>query len=271
MANKSLKILLACVLVILCFTGCGEFQKLQKSNDPELKYTKAIEYFNQGQYTKAQMLFDDVSAYYKGTERSEDVLIYLARCYMGQKDYASAAEYYSAYTRNYPKGKSIMEASFMVAHANYMDSPDARLDQDQTKKAIEYYTIFVEHYPDSQYAPQAYEEMSEMLDKLAQKELYSAQLYYNLGTYLGNNYLAAETVSRNAIKKYPSNKFMEEFYWIILKSKYEQAVNSITEMRDERIRDTQDEYYSFITEFPDSKHRKEADNLNKQLKKMIGE
>ncbi len=269
MQKKVYKIFLS-VLLTLCVTGCGEFQKLQKSTDPELKYTKAIEYFNAGKYSKAQMLFDDVSAYYKGTERSEDVLIYLARCYMGQKDYASAAEYYSAYTRNYPKGKSIMEASFMVAHANYMDSPDARLDQAQTKKAIEYYTIFVEHYPDSQYATQAYDEMREMLDKLAQKELYSAQLYYNLGTYLGNNYLSAETVARNAIKKYPSNKYLEEFAWIILKSKYQQTLNSIESLKDERARDTQDEYYNFITDYPGSKHRREADNINKQILKIIG-
>jgi len=222
-------------------------------------------------YSKAQLLFDDVTAYYKGTERSEDVLIYLARCYMGEKDYASAAEYYSAYTRNYPKGRNIIEASFMVAHAYYMDSPDARLDQDQTKKAIEYYTTFVERYPESPYLQQAYDEMQEMNDKLAQKELFSAQLYYNLGTYLGNNYLSAETVARNAIKRYPSNKYLEDFSWIILQSKYQQLVNSVHEMKEDRARDTQDEYYSFITEYPTSKHIKEAEKIGASVKKILGE
>ena len=56
-----------------------------KSRDPEEKYQAALLYFNDHQYVKAQTLLDDVSAYYKGTERSEDVLAYLARCYMGQK------------------------------------------------------------------------------------------------------------------------------------------------------------------------------------------
>lgn len=268
MLKKNLIILL---LVVGTLTGCGEFQKLQKSTDPELKFNKAIEYFNDKKYSKAQLLFDDVSSYYKGTERSEEVLIYLARCYMGQKDYASASEYYSAYTRNYPKGAHIMEASFMVAHSYYMDSPDARLDQDQTKKAIEYYTTFVERYPESQYASQAYDEMQEMTDKLAQKELYSAKLYYNLGTYLGNNYLSAEIVAKNAIKKYPSNKYLEDFGWIILQAKYKQLEYSVEEMRDDRARDAQDEYYSFITDFPESKHRKEADTIGKAIKKMLNE
>lgn len=257
------------MLSLVMLTGCGEFQKLQKSTDPELKFAKAIEYFNQNKYSKAQMLFDDVSAYYKGTERSEEVLIYLARCYMGEKNYSSAAEYYAAYVRNYPKGAHIVEASFMQAHAYYMDSPDARLDQDQTRKAIEFYTTFVEHFPDNQYAQQAYDEMNEMYDKLAYKELLSAQLYYNLGTYLGNNYLSAETVAKNAIKDYPSNKYMEDFNWMILRAKYQQLQYSTEELRIDRARDTQDEYYSFITEYPNSKHKKEADNIGKTVKKIL--
>ena len=256
-------------LVSLVLSSCSEYQKLLKSTDPDLKYEKAIKYFNQKKYVKAQTLFDDVTAYYKGTERSEDVLIYLARCYMGQKDYASAAEYYSAYVRNYPKGHSIMEASFMVGHAYYMDAPDARLDQEQTRLAIDFYTRFTENYPESQYAQQAYDEMTEMYDRLAEKELHSAKLYYNLGTYLGNNYLSAEITAKNAIKKYPANKYLEEFNWIILEAKYQQMVNSVPELKLERARDAQDEYYSFITEYPESKHINAANNIGKAIKKVL--
>ena len=266
MAKKGIIIL---ALALFALTSCNEYQKLLKSTDPELKYEKAIEYFNQKKYVKAQTLFDDVTAYYKGTERSEDILIYLARCYMGQKDYASASEYYAAYVRNYPKGRSIMEASFMVAHAYYMDAPEAKLDQEQTRLAIEYYTKFTENYPDSQYAQQAYDEMTEMYDRLAEKELYSAQLYYNLGTYLGNNYLSAEIVAKNAIKKYPANKYLEEFNWIIFQSKYQQMVNSYDQLKAERAREAQDEYYSFITEYPDSKHKTAAENMGKAIKKVL--
>ena len=37
----------------------------------------------------------------------------------------------------------------------------------------------------------------------------------------------------------------------------------------ERARDAQDEYYNFITEFPDSKHRKEADKMLTTIRKII--
>ena len=256
-------------LLVLMLTGCGEYQKILKSTDPEFKYNAAIEYFNRGEYVKAQTLLDDVTSYYRGTERSEDVLIYLARCYMGQKVYDSAAEYYEAYTRSYPKGKYNMEARFMVAHAYYMDSPDARLDQKTTRTAIQFYSQFIEMFPESSYAEQAYSERQEMFDKLAYKELLSARLYYNLGTYLGNNYLSCETVAKNALKTFPACPYTEEFNWLVFAAKYQQMVNSADYMLEERARDAQDEYYSFITEYPDSKHASQAKQWFKQIRKVL--
>lgn len=262
-------------LIIVAFLGlmtaCSEYQSIVKSKDPDLKFNKALEYFNQKEYVKAQTLLDDVSIYYKGTERSEDVLCYLARCYLGQKSYTTASEYYQAYVRNYPKGKYIIEARFQEGHCYYLDAPDARLDQETTRKAIELFGEFVDMYPESPYAGQAYEEMSELYDKLAYKELLSAKLYYNLGTYLGNNYLSAEIVAKNAQKNYPSNSYQEELNWLILQAKYQQMLLSIEEKKMERARDTEDEYYNFITEYPTSKHRKEADKILKETNKITRE
>lgn len=258
-------------LVVLGLTGCGEFQAIVKSKDPDYKFQKALEYFNQKQYVKAQQLLDDVTIYYKGTERSEDVLCYLARCYMGQKAYNTASEYYQAYVRNYPKGKYIVEARFQEGHCYFMDAPDARLDQETTKKAIAAFDEFVNLYPESPYASQAYEEMSTLYDQLAYKELLSAQLYYNLGTYLGNNYLSAEIVAKNALKNYPSNSYQEELSWLIFEAKYQQVLLSVEEKKLERARDTQDEYYNFITEYPSSKHRKDAEKIYKEMSKLTRE
>ena len=234
--------------MVCALTGCGEYQKLLKSRNPEEKYQAALQYFNQQQYVKAQTLLDDVSAYYKGTERSEDVLAYLARCYMGAT-----------------------EAYFQIGHCQFLESPDARLDQEVTRNAIAAFQLFVELYPESPYAAQAYEEMSQLYDKLALKELKSAELYYNLGTYLGNNYLSCEIVCKNALKNYPSNKYQEDFSWLILQAKYQQTINSIDEKKLERARETQDEYYNFVTEFPDSKHRKEAEKMIVQIRKITRE
>lgn len=258
------------ILFIALFTAsCGEYQQLLKSTDPELKYQKAVEYFDKKEYVKAQSLFDDVAAYYKGTERSEDVLNYLARCYMGQKDYYGATEYYQTYIRNYPKGRYIIEARYMIGHCYYLDSPDARLDQKQTNLAIQYLSDFMSLYPESPYIAEAQKELDAMYNKLAQKEFYSARLYYNLGSYLGNNYESCVIVVKNALKKYPGNLYQEELCWLMLQSRYQLALNSIESKKEERYRDATDEYYNFVTEFPNSKHLKAAERIHKDLLKKI--
>ena len=48
-------------------------------------------------------------------------------------------------------------------------------------------------------------------------------------------------------------------------------VNSFEEKLPERARDAQDEYYNFVTEFPNSKHRKEADKMQDKIRKTIRE
>lgn len=260
-------LIILCLVVLLA--GCGEYQQVLKSKDPEYKFQKALAYFNAKEYVKAQTLFEDVAPYYKGTERSEDVLCYLARSYMGKKGYSEAADYYAAYIRNYPKGKYITEARFQVGHCYYLDSPDARLDQEITHQAIDAFTSFVELYPNSPYAEQAYQEMSELYDKLAYKEYLSAKLYYNLGTYLGNNYASCEITAKNALRDYPSNSHQEELSWLVFAAKYQQMVNSLEEKKIDRARNTQDEYYSFITEYPESKHRAQADKIFKEIDKIL--
>lgn len=256
-------------LFALMLSSCGEYQALLKSRDPELKYQKALEYFDAKEYTKAQTLLDDVSSYYKGTERSEDVLVYLARCYMGQKDYTTAAEYYATYIRNYPKGRYSTEAHYQVGNCYYQDAPDARLDQDITHKAIAALTQFTELYADSPYADDAYREIQELRNKLAYKELCSARLYYNLGSYLGNNYLSCEIVAKNAIRDYPDCQYLEELAWLVVQAKYEQVVNSVEEKKLERARAAEDECYNFIGEYPESKYKAKAEKIITQMHKII--
>lgn len=259
------------LLLALTLFSCSDYQKLLKSDDAELKYTKAVDYFNKGDFMRASTLFDAVATYYKGTERSETVLNYLAKSYMGQKDYLSASEYYKTYVKTYPKGKYVVEAKYMIGYCHYLDSPDARLDQAETLNAIVALQEFVEVYPESERVPEANKLLDEMHDKLAFKAYLNAKLYFNLGNYLGNNYESAVIAAQNALKKYPSTKYREELSMLILEAKYQQAVQSVEEKKIERYRSTIDEYYNYINEFPTGKSRKQADRIFNESKKIVKE
>ncbi|MEA4936874.1 Outer membrane protein assembly factor BamD [bioreactor metagenome] len=260
---------LAVLIIILVSVSCSEYQNILKSTDPELKYTKAVEYFEKNDFMRASTLFDEISKYFRGTERSETILNYLAKSYMGQKDYFTASEYYKTYVKTYPKGKYLVESRFMIGYCSYLDSPDARLDQTATHDAIRSFQEFLDIHPDSERVPEVNKLLEELKSKLAYKELLSARLYYNLGNYLGNNYLSAIVVAQNALKNYPTSEYREELSFIILQSKYQQAFQSIEEKKIERYQNTVDEYYNYINEFPDGKNRREADKIYNESKKVV--
>ena len=257
------------LLVLFSLVSCSEYQKILKSDDAELKYKKAVEYFDNGNFIQASTLFDMIASYYKGTERSETVLNYIAKSYLGQKDYTSASEYYRAYAKTYPKGQYVVESKFMIGYCFYKDSPDARLDQTPTYDALSAFQEFIELFPESERVPEANKLIDELTDKLAYKAYLNSKLYYNLGNYLGNNYESSVIAAQNALKNYPSTKYREELSLLVLQSKYEQAVQSFQEKKLDRYRNTVDEYYNYINEFPEGKFRKEADKIFNESKKIV--
>lgn len=256
-------------LCLIAFTSCGEYNKLLKSNDPDEKYDYAKIYFEQGRYSRAATLLTDVVPIYRGTEEAENALWLLAMSYFNQKDYLSAGEYFVRYANNYPRGKHAMESRFYVAYGDYKDSPDARLDQEVTRRAIKELDSFVDLYPHSALADSAAVMRLELTDKLCYKEYLSAKLYLNLGTYMGNNYEAAVITARNAQNEYPYSKYREDLSYVIYRSRYEAAMNSVEEKQEERLREASDEFYTFINDYPEGKYSKEVTKLNEKIQKRL--
>ena len=58
---------------------------------------------------------------------------------------------------------------------------------------------------------------------------------------------------------------------LILKSKYQEAKQSVDEKQTDRYRDVIDEYYSFVGNFPESKHLKEAENILNLARRHVKE
>lgn len=258
-------------LLALTLTACGEYQKAQKSTDYNYKFDYAKRAFENKQYMQAITLLNDCLAVFKGTDKAEESLYLMAMSHYENKDYVSAAEYFKQYYTRFPKGKYAEPARFLSGFAQYKESPDVQLDQTATIAAIQELQGFLEFFPNSNNVTAAQDAIFEMQDKLTLKELQNAQLYYNLGNYLGNNYQSAVIVARNAVRNYPYSKYKEDLEMLILKAKYQEAAQSVDERKAERFRDVVDEYYAFINNYPDSKNRAEADNIFKIAKKHIKE
>ncbi|MDR1102384.1 MAG: outer membrane protein assembly factor BamD [Tannerella sp.] len=262
------KVVFLGIAILLC-ASCGEYNRILKSTDYELKYSYAKKYFNQKKYTKSATLLEEVVTLFRGTSYAEESLYLLAQSYYGQKDYQTAANYFETYYNSYPKGEYTELARFYSGYGLYLDSADPRLDQGQTYKAIAQLELYMEYYPQSERAKQAQEILFELQEKLAYKELISTQLYYNLGTYMGNNYRACVITADNALKDYPYSKYREEFILLKIKAKYELALVSVEDRLQGRYRDVVDEYYNYVNEFPEGKHtrqiKKYFDYANKRI------
>jgi outer membrane protein assembly factor BamD len=253
------------------FTSCGEYNKVLKSTDYELKYSYAKKYFNAKQYTKSATLLEELITILKGTSNAEESLYLLAQSYYGQKDYQTASQYFNTYYTTYPKGEYVELARYYSGYGLYLDSPDPRLDQSQTYKALEELQLYMEYYPQSERAADAQNIMFELQEKLALKELMATRLYFNLGTYLGNNYLSCIITAQNALKNYPFSKHREEFIYLMLQAKYELALASVSEKLQGRYRDVVDEYYNYMNEFPEGKYIKQAQRFFDYANKRISD
>ena len=270
--KKNLLILAFAALLCSCAT---EFNRVYKSTDYDYKYEYAKQCFAEGKYGHAVTLLQELVSIQKGSENYEESLYMLGMSEYLSHDYESASQNMKKYCQSYPKGIYAEQASFYVGQSLYESSPEPRLDQTPTTGAMNAYQSFLDNFPESKLRPQAQKRLYELQDKLVQKELLSAQLYYDLGGYFGNvnannesNYESCIVTAENALKSYPYSKLREQFAVLIMKSKFELAENSSAERRLERYRDAEDECYGFLNEYPDSQEKPMAEKFIAKCKKV---
>ncbi len=268
------KTIFATVCGAFLLSSCAhEFNQVYKSADTNYKYEYAKESFALGKNQRAITLLQDLINLQKGTNKAEESLYMLGLAQYRAKDYESAAETFKKYTKSYPRGIYAEQAFYNIGQSLYMSTPEPRLDQTPTIAAIAAFQEYLDLFPNASMKGTAQKDLFDLQDKLVKKELLSAKLYYNLGSYFGNctdggsNYEACIITAQNALKDYPYTNFREDFALLIMKSKFDLAAQSVEEKRVERYRDAEDECYGFINEYPDSPNKKVAEKLIESCKK----
>ena len=266
------------LLCIALLSSCAaEFNRVYKSNDIDYKYGFAKECFAIGKFNQAVVLLQELVTIQKGTDKAQECLYMLGMAEYCDRDFESASETFKKYFSSYPKGIYAEQACFYIGQSLYQSTPEPRLDQTATVGAINAYQEFIDFFPESSYKERAQQRLYELQDKLILKEYLSAKLYYNLGEYFGNcinggsNYEACIVTAENTLKTYPFTSMREDFYLLIMKSKFELAEQSVEEKRIDRYREAEDECYGFINEFPESKDRATAEKYIAKCKKVTGD
>lgn len=245
------------IALLAIITSCSsEFEKLRKQDDFGLKYEKAMEFYDKGDYYKAQVLLEQVMPFYKGKEEIEKIFFTYANTHYQMNKFVMGAYYFKNFATTFPNSEYAEEASYMAAYSNYKVSPKYRLDQTYTDKAIDELQLFINTHPKSERVEACNRLIDELRRKKEQKAFAQADLYFKL-----DDYKAATHSYQSVLKDYPDAAEAERARFMIVKSNYKLAQNSIELTQAERFGDAIASYNEFTARYPQSNFSKEAQEL----------
>ena len=244
------------------FAGCSAYNKILKSNDMELMYQKALEYYSANKYEKALQLFEEVKPYF--TTRDDTISFYSGSAYYKMGDFETSGSIFDEFRQQYRLSPFLEDAEYMYAMGFYFSSPLPDRDQTVTLQAINAINEYLEHYPNSIKKELCLARIDELQNKLFDKAYINAKTYYKIGRYK-----SAIIALKNAIEQYPDSPHREELLYLITAASYELAHNSIPSLQTDRYMDMMDAYYNLISEFPESQYRRETDRMQETAKKFL--
>lgn len=249
-------------LLLSLTPSCSKYNKILKSQDLSLKYEAAIKYYEEKEYYKAYPLLEELTVIYRGTSKAEKLLYYYAYSDYYTGDLFMASYRFKNFTTTYPNSVYAEECLFMSAYCHYLLSPTYSLDQEDTRDAINEMQLFLNKYPKSNLADSCNKLIDDLHWKLETKSFAISKQYYKM-----KNYKSAIISFKNMLKDFPDTEYKEEVTFLILKSHYFLALNSIESKKEQRIKDTITSYIKFADEFPKSDYLREAENLYENILK----
>lgn len=244
------------VFLMVIFASCGEYNKVVKGSDYDLKYKKAFEYYENKKFSKALQLFEQILPIYKGMDKGEKVMYYYTLCNYRLKDYYLAGYYFRKFVQTYPYSPYSEEAMYYGAYCYYLDSPKSSLDQESTNMAIQEFEMYLSKYPNTLRKDTCNTLLDELRFKLQKKSYDNAYLYYKLGYY------KASTISlKNSLKDYPDSPFKEEILYYTAKGSYLYADKSILEKKYDRFQDAKKDLEEYLKYYSAGKYQKDVNKM----------
>jgi outer membrane protein assembly factor BamD len=251
------------VVILMILSSC-KFQQVLKKGDIDQKYEMAMKLYDQKDYSRALQLFDPLINMMKATDKAQKLYYCYAYSYYYQKEYTLASYYFKRYTTNFPNTKEAEECFFMSAYCNYMNSPDYQLDQTSTIEAIKELQLFTNTYPESSRVSECNDLIDKIRTKLEYKDYKIAKMYYRM-----SDYVSAVTCFNNILKDYTDSPHKEEILYLIFKSYYKYAKESIESKKKERYLKAVLAYNELITHYPNSQYLSEVTGLKTKTDKEL--
>jgi outer membrane protein assembly factor BamD len=258
----------AAVLVLFALPGCkSEFEKIRTSGDADSIYKTALDFYDQGEYLKAQTLLELVVGAYRGRKELEEAYFKYAYTFYYLEKFVLASYYFENFANTFPTSLYREEATYMTAFSYFQLSPSFRLDQEYTNKAIDAFQLFVNTYPNSERVEDCNRQIDILRQKLETKAFESALLYFDL-----KQYQSATQSFENLLKDFPETANAERVRYLIAQSAYLLASNSVVDKQKERFESALNFARDFERKYPRSDYGRDIktiiDTSEKKLKSI---
>ena len=245
-------------------TGCGDYQKVLKSTDPELKWTRAQEYFADDRCMQSLPLLQELIGLFRGTQRMEDVYFMYAQANLCIEDWYMARYSMRNFAKTFPNSPRTEEAEYQAALCSYRLSPESNLDQSDTKTAMDDLQLFMDRHPQTNRRDTCNAMIASLRSKLETKAWSGAKLYYTTGKFQ-----SASKALRHFMDDWPASQYTEEAQFLILKSQFLYAQRSTERRQAERYADAIESYFTFAARFPESAWLREAEQFHEKSRQGL--
>lgn len=243
-------------LIVLVAASCGNFRKIEKSEDWRVKYEAGLNYYEKKDYYRASILFENILPIVRGLPEGEKVQFYLAYCQYHERLYLLASEQFRTFYETYGRSTYAEEARYMYAYSLYVSSPNPNLDQSSSIDAMSAMQEFLNRYPNSKFREQAIQAIVNAQNKLEKKGFENAYQYYKMRMFT-----AAIVALNNFKDNYPDSRYLEQAYYLVIDAEYKLAQKSISRKQPERYKAVVEHYKEFLERYPDSSFLKDAEKL----------
>jgi len=265
MKLKHIFILLGISSAFLGTVSCkSAYDLLLEGNDVPAKYAGAMQLFEMGKYSKAAALFESLKIAVTGTEMEDTVNYYTALSHYRYGDVQTAESAFQSFNLSYPRSPFAHDSRFLYLDCLYQQTLRYELDQNPTYKAMSAISEFLVDYPDDERRADCLEMTADLQGRLERKAYEGAKIYYTT-----EDYQAAHYAFKTVLKDNAESGYREQILYYIALSSYQYSMHSVPEKMKERYMTFTDDYYNFISEYPESSYRRGLDGLYRRAQNFL--
>jgi outer membrane protein assembly factor BamD len=244
------------LLLVVLSTGCSHIQRPPSDAPAEDRLHYAWKLLEHGNTYASRQAFEELIFSAPGSAVIDSAHYGLAETYYKERNWIQAQSEYEVVARSFPRSPLVDDAAFRSGTCWWKQSLSYKLDQNETRQAIDAFRAFLLDYPASEHYDEVMVLLAQAEDKLARKKIYEGDTYRKLGTE--RDLTAAELTYIEAIQNWPGASVLDLALWglgqvYLVQQQYPKALQAFS---------------ALVGNFPDSRWAKDAREHIRTLNEM---